>query len=119
MTAQSLEARLFEYVNSDHADKEILDRLLAIQQHEYGRTFLRAALDAIENDSGCDTPAEHFVSEILHAYGCGFLNPASVRQSLAEYSENLRGVEDTVRRFATHYPHRFANLAAKIKTRKR
>ena len=76
--------------------------------------LVTAAVDAIEQRSGCITPAETFLEDVLADYAWGRLSPDRVQESLETYRADLERTTEDVRDFVRRNPERFQDLAAEI-----
>jgi hypothetical protein len=56
------------------------------------RQKIVAALDAVSNDTGCTSPEEEFVSDILGAYDSGDLRPEAVEGWLSVFREDYEAM---------------------------
>jgi hypothetical protein len=84
----------------------LLKRVLLHCDNEYQMRIIEAALDILERDRGCNSPAEEFLEGLLRAYQCRppGLTPDDVKEALQDFEENFIDFGEAVRDFVKAYP---------------
>jgi len=81
--------------------REVEQRIAAFSVH---RLYdVASCVEALENERGCMTPSEEFVSDIVGGYGRFGLTPADAAHALEEFRENFDSMERDCRWFMSQH----------------
>ena len=76
--------------------------------------LVKAALDAIENDSGSPTPAEEFLTTALLHYSTNSLVPRRARVALETFEQSFADMAGHAKAFTAKYPSEVAGMVATV-----